>query len=94
MDRTIEINDRIRQYIMVHFPLARKQSIVTDDSPLLDSGIIDSMGILELLMFIEEEFGIAVSDEDLLPENFETIAHLVAFIQTKNNGNLTLKSEE
>jgi acyl carrier protein len=71
------------------FPLARKQSIFKDDSPLLDSGIIDSLGVLDLIKFIEEEFKIMVSDEDLLPENFETVANMSAFVQTKNSGKLT-----
>ena len=89
MNSNNEINNRIRQFIMMLFPLARKQSIFKDDSPLLDSGIIDSLGVLDLIKFIEEEFKIMVSDEDLLPENFETVANMSAFVQTKNSGKLT-----
>lgn len=89
MNNNKEINNRIRQFIMTLFPLARKRSILEDDSPLLNSGIIDSLGVLDLINFIEEEFKIMVSDEDLLPENFETIANMSAFIQTKNSSKLT-----
>ena len=81
---------RIRQFIIEQFPLARKQSIIEDDSPLLDSGIIDSLGVLDLVSFIEKEFEITISDEDLMADNFESIASLAAFIQIKGNGQLSL----
>lgn len=86
---TNEINNRIRQFILTNYPLARKQPIVDGDS-LFSSGIVDSLGVLDLVMFVEEEFKITVSDEDLLPENFETIAQLAAFVETKHNGKLTI----
>lgn len=89
-NETVQINTKIRQLITAHFPLARRTSVLDDDSPLLNSGIIDSLGVLDLLMLIEEEFKITISDEDLLPENFETIANLTAFVQFKGNGALIL----
>jgi acyl carrier protein len=93
MNRTNEVNKRIRQFIMHNFPLARQRSSIDGDS-LLGSGIVDSMGVLELINFIEAEFQITVSEEDLLPENFQTIACLTAFVQEKLNGNLTPPSGE
>ena len=87
-NETVEIGPRIRQYIVEHFPLARKQSI-TDDGSLLESGVIDSLGVLDLINFLEEKFDIMVCDEDLRPENFETIATMVTFVQSKNNGQNT-----
>ena len=70
--------------------MARKQSIIEDDSPLLDSGIIDSLGVLDLVSFIEKEFKITIADEDLMAENFESIASMAAFVQIKGNGQLAL----
>jgi acyl carrier protein len=87
-NETVEIGPRIQQYIETHFPLARKQSIVADGS-LLESGVIDSLGVLDLIKFLEEEFKIMVCDEDLRPDNFETITTMVAFVQSKNNGQNT-----
>ena len=84
---TMEVGPRIRRFIIKNFPLARKKSIIEDDSLLLDSGIIDSMGVLDLIIFIEEEFKIAITDGDLLPENFETIASMATFILTKKTAN-------
>ena len=89
-NETAEVGSRIRRFILKHFPLARKQSSIEDDSHLLNSGIIDSLGVLDLVNFIEEEFKITISEEDLLPGNFESIACMAAFVQSKGNGQLTL----
>lgn len=53
------------------------------DSRLLEGGLIDSLGILELMAFLGETYGIEVSDEDFLPENFETIGSLASFVERK-----------
>ena len=88
--QTLTVRHRIRQFILEHFPLARKPSIIEDDSPLLDSGIIDSLGVLDLVSFIEKEFEITIADEDLMAENFESIVSIAAFVQIKGNGQLAL----
>jgi acyl carrier protein len=85
-NETVSIKPRIRQFVLDHFPLARKQSVIEDDSPLLDGGIIDSLGVLELVHFIEEAFEIMIADEDLLAENFESITSMAAFVRRKRNG--------
>jgi acyl carrier protein len=85
-NKTEEISPRIRRFIIEHFPLARKEPPLEDESPLLNSGIIDSQGVLEVISFIEEEFKITISDEDLRPENFESIASMVTYVQSKRNG--------
>ena len=74
--------DRIRQFILERFPLAR-QNPPGDADPLLESGLVDSLGILELVNFLIEAFGITVSDEDLLPENFNSIDNLATFVGRK-----------
>lgn len=85
---TQEISAQIRQFITANFPLARQRPILEDDAQILDSGIIDSLGLLDLLTLLEEKFEITISDEDLLPENFETITRIAAFVQSKSNGHL------
>jgi acyl carrier protein len=64
------------------FPLARKQQ-VKDSDHLLENGTLDSMGVLEVVTFIEHAYGIRVADEDLVPENFQTIDRIAAFIQNR-----------
>lgn len=59
---------------------------IGDDDPLLDSGIIDSMGILQLVSYLESEFDIEVDDEEILPDHFETLTSITAFVSTKLTG--------
>lgn len=73
---------RIRHFIFDKFPLARKRQLA-EDASLLETGIVDSIGILEIVTFVEEEFDVKVADEDLVPENFGTIAGIAAFIESK-----------
>ena len=74
--------ERIRAYIAEHFPAARSRDL--DDSELLlANGILDSLGVLDLVAFLEAEFQIAVMDEDLLPEHFETLERLTVFVESK-----------
>jgi acyl carrier protein len=75
----------IKTFIFKQYPLARKKTI-TDSDPLLESGVLDSLGILDLVAFIEKEFLIGVLDEDLVPENFQTINRIAAFVRSKTNG--------
>jgi len=82
MSQVRTTNTQLREFILQKFPLARKRG-VKDGDLLLENGILDSMGVLELVHFIEQEYGILVSDEELEPDNFQSIDKLAAFIQTK-----------
>lgn len=76
------VNDRIRNFVLEKFPLARTRHI-QDRDELLDSGIVDSLGILDLVAFLESDFGLSITDEDLMPENFRSIESMVCFAQRK-----------
>jgi acyl carrier protein len=80
------INEQVKDFIIKHFPLARNRNLHNDD-PLLENGILDSLGVLDLVTYLEKEFGISISDEDLVPENFQTIGHIAAFVQGKSKAN-------
>jgi acyl carrier protein len=56
---------------------------LSDEDSLLENGIIDSTGVLELVAFVEEKFQISVEDEELVPENFDSIRKIASFIQRK-----------
>lgn len=77
------INRTIRLYILENFLFTDDESILKDDDSFLTKGIIDSTGVLEIMLFIEETFGIKVEDDEMLPENLDSIDNLVAFIQRK-----------
>jgi acyl carrier protein len=74
--------ERIRKFILEQFPLARERRIRNDDA-LLGTGIVDSLGILEVVAFLEREFQIGVSDDDLVPEQFESIETIARFVDGK-----------
>ena len=75
----------VRAFVLKSFPLARKQQIKNSDA-LLESGMIDSQGVLEVVEFIEREFSTILEDEELSPENFQTIDRIAAFIRSKADG--------
>lgn len=79
-----DLNIDVRQFILKKFPLARKQQI-NDSDALLESGMLDSQGVLEVVNFVEQQFSIVVADEELVPENFQSINRIAAFIQSKTN---------
>ena len=62
----------------------RKGLSLTDN--LIDSGILDSLGIMKLILFLEEKFSVKITDEDLIPENFESIQTINLLVQKKMAG--------
>ena len=76
------IQGQLKSFITKQFPLARKRNLGIDDR-LLGEGIIDSLGVLDIVGYLETEFRISIADDDLTPENFETIGRLTAFVERK-----------
>jgi len=74
--------EKIRQFIKQNFYAASTMQLL-DESSLLDLGIIDSTGILEVVSFLESEFGIHVEDDEMLPENLDSIVKISAFVDRK-----------
>jgi acyl carrier protein len=73
----------IRHYIMENLLFTEDESILQDSDSFLDGGIIDSTGVMEIILFIEETFGIKVNDDEMLPANLDSVDNLAAFIQRK-----------
>jgi acyl carrier protein len=73
---------QIRDFLASNFYIADVKSLSTTES-LLDQGIVDSTGVLEIIGFIEETFGVAVEDSELLPENLDSIQGIAQFIARK-----------
>ncbi len=79
-----EIKGKIRQHIVRRILLKKDEGILNMDDSLIQAGIIDSLGIQMLITFLEREYQIAIPEEELYPENFETIndiANLVTRIK-------------
>ena len=76
------LRDQIRNFILENFILENPEDLVDDES-MLEKGIIDSTGVLELVGFIESTFEIKVEDEELIPENLDSIKNIVAYLERK-----------
>ncbi|RTZ97536.1 MAG: acyl carrier protein [Deltaproteobacteria bacterium] len=78
----IDIKTKIRSFIIENF-LFGDDNGLKDDTSFLEEGIIDSTGVLELVTFLEEEFEIEVDDEELIPENLDSINNVTAYLEGK-----------
>lgn len=82
----MEIKSTLKNYIVTEIMHERDLSILADDAPLIEGGIIDSMGLIELVLFIEKKFGVEVAEEEMDIDNFRTLNSLTAYIQSKIEG--------
>ena len=74
--------EKIKTFIVENFLFGSEDGL-KDETSFLEEGIIDSTGILELVTFLEEEFSIEVEDEELVPENLDSINNVTAFLERK-----------
>jgi len=76
------VTQRVRQFIVNNF-FVSEPSTLADDASLITGGVVDSTGLLEVIAFLEAEYGIRVLDEETIPENLETIGRIAAFVSRK-----------
>jgi acyl carrier protein len=77
------MQQQIRQFILTSFLFSDDQSLLKNEDSLLEKGIMDSTGVLELVAFLESEFGVKVDDNELVPENLDSVTQIVSFVQKK-----------
>jgi len=77
-----DITQTLREFVQENFLFGEDATFANDES-FLEQGIIDSTGVLELVTFLEEQFEIAVDDDELVPENLDSVDNLVRFITSK-----------
>jgi acyl carrier protein len=75
---------KIRAFIVENFLFGNDDGL-KDETSFLEEGIIDSTGVLELVTFLEEEFDIAIDDEELIPENLDSINNVTEYLEKKTN---------
>jgi acyl carrier protein len=73
----------LRQFIVENFLFGKEDPPLGADDSLLDRGIIDSTGVLELVGFLEQKYRITIQDEELVPDNLDSIDRLVRFVSRK-----------
>ena len=76
----------VRQFVVENF-LFGDGSELSEDTSFLGNGIIDSTGVLELIDYLEKEFRIAVDDEEVIPENLDSLKNIYRFLESKLAGN-------
>jgi acyl carrier protein len=79
----MSVHDEIRQFIIDNFLMGQDSDSLKDDSSFLEEGVIDSTGVLELVGFLEENYEIKVEDEELIPENLDSIKNICAYLELK-----------
>lgn len=80
---TQTIAQEIKDFVVTNFLFGQQGTGLQDDQSFLESGVIDSTGVLELVAFIEERYGISVADRELLPENLDSIQNVSRFVARK-----------
>jgi acyl carrier protein len=81
----MNIKETIREFVLNNFLKGDRSRKLVDDTSFIEEGIIDSIGVLELVAFLEETFGFRVEDEELIPENLNSIVRLVTYVESKSD---------
>lgn len=80
-----EIRLKLRSFITDNFLFGRAEERLSDDDSLIEKGIIDSTGVLQLVAFLEQECGIHVEDDEIIPDNLDSLSKLTAYTCRKLN---------
>jgi acyl carrier protein len=81
-----DIKAQVRTFIQDNFIMGAKAAEFADGDSFMDHHLVDSTGFLELITYLEESFGITVDDEDMVPENLDSLNAIEAFLATKRAG--------
>jgi acyl carrier protein len=82
----MEIEQQIKSYIAKNLIFSGDEFNYPDHASFLEEGIVDSLGVMELVSFVEDKFGVKVADQDITPDNFDSVTKLSAYVQRKLNG--------
>jgi acyl carrier protein len=79
----MDIEARIRDYIARQLLFSEDEFPYADDASFMQEGIIDSLGVMELVEFVQRDFGIQVAQTEVVPDHFDSVAKLAAFVKGK-----------
>jgi acyl carrier protein len=80
----MEVEAQIRRYVAQNLLFSDNGFEYEDDDSFLQEGIVDSVGVLELVLFVEETFNLTVDDQDITPDNFDSVSKLANYIRKKS----------
>jgi acyl carrier protein len=78
-----ELRDQIRDFILEQYLFTNDVSALALDDSLLERGIVDSSGMMEIIFFIEEKFGVTMRDDEMTPDNLDSVNKITAFVKGK-----------
>lgn len=78
-----KVLDQAREYVIENFMYMRKEQSLSDDESLLRKGVITSLGMMELVGWVEDTFGITVDPEEITEQNFDTLTGIARFVEAK-----------
>jgi len=79
----MSLRSEIKQFILGNYLFTTDESAIADDDSLLKKGIVDSTGMLELIMHVEEKYGIKVAEDEMIPVNLDSVLNVTAFVERK-----------
>jgi acyl carrier protein len=80
----MQVKEEVRNYLLKNYLFSTDASALDDNASLITTGVIDSTGVLELIFFLQEEYGIEVADEEMIPDNLDSVRNIVAFVARKS----------
>lgn len=81
----MDVKEQIRNYIAENFLFSSNGFTLDDEESFLEAGVVDSLGVVELVSFVEENFNVQVPDDDIVPDNFDSVDNLAAYIARRAN---------
>lgn len=83
----MQTETKVREFVLKNYLFTSEQSALKSEDSFMKSGIMDSTGILEMIMFLHDEFGVDVMDDEMVPENLDSVNNVVAFLGKKLQAN-------
>ncbi len=80
----MSVENKIRQFVLNDYLFTDDQAALDNNDSFLEKGIVDSTGILEIIYFIEDEYSFTVEDDEMIPENLDSVSNIVAFVNNKS----------
>lgn len=77
------VEQTVRGFILENFMFSNDDSALSSEESLLEKGVIDSTGVMELVAFLEDEYHFRISDDELVPENLDSVCNIVTFVEGK-----------
>jgi len=80
----MSVEPRVRQFLLNNYLFTDDDAALGNDDSLLQKGIVDSTGMMELIAFLEEQFAIRIDDDEMVPDNLDSVNNIVAFLARKS----------